>query len=89
MFDPFFTTKPDGRGLGLSTVIGIVRGHGGVLCVQAAVDRGSTFTVLLPVHSPAARVTSPVADLTLGRARPQDPDREPGPPARPRRATRR
>jgi signal transduction histidine kinase len=49
MFEPFFSTKPDGRGLGLSTVIGIVRGHGGVLRVHSELDCGSTFTVLLPV----------------------------------------
>lgn len=53
MFDPFFTTKPDGRGLGLSTVIGIVRRHGGVLKVQSAVNRGSTFSLLLPAYHPA------------------------------------
>ena len=49
MFEPFFSTKPDARGLGLSTVIGIVRGHGGVLLVQSESGRGSTFTVFLPV----------------------------------------
>lgn len=53
MFDPFFTTKPDGRGLGLSTVIGIVRRHGGVLKVHSAVNRGSTFSLLLPAYHPA------------------------------------
>jgi len=84
MFDPFFTTKPDGRGLGLSTVIGIVRGHGGVLGVQTAVDRGSTFTVLLPAHRPTARVA---VDLALGRAHAHDP--APALPARQRRAPRR
>ena len=48
MFEPFFSTKPDCRGLGLSTVLGIVRGHGGVLRVQSEAGCGSTFTVLLP-----------------------------------------
>jgi signal transduction histidine kinase len=53
MFEPFFSTRPDGRGLGLSTVLGIVRRHGGVLRVRTELDRGSSFTVLLPAVDPA------------------------------------
>lgn len=56
IFDPFFTTKDpeNGTGLGLSTVLGIVRGHGGFLEVDTLVDEGSTFTVYLPVSTVAA-----------------------------------
>ncbi|MBW2179528.1 MAG: response regulator [Deltaproteobacteria bacterium] len=51
IFEPFFTTKKErfGVGLGLSTVYGIMKQHGGNVTVESKLNAGSAFTLELPV----------------------------------------
>jgi PAS domain S-box-containing protein len=59
IFDPFFTTKFIGRGLGLSAVQGIVRGHKGAMKIASRTGKGAIFSVLFPAGAAAAPKHTP------------------------------
>jgi signal transduction histidine kinase len=49
IFSPFFTTKQNGNGLGLSQANKIVQAHFGHIEVRSLPNKGSTFTIILPI----------------------------------------
>ncbi|HUR59799.1 MAG TPA: ATP-binding protein, partial [Opitutaceae bacterium] len=70
IFDPFFTTKKHGTGLGLATVLSIVRKHGGQLGLDTQVGVGTAFTVYLPkADAPVEVQARKAASLRFGTGR--------------------
>lgn len=53
IFDPHFTTKKDGNGLGLASVLSIVKSYGGSIALETAPGKGAAFTVILPCEGSA------------------------------------
>lgn len=70
IFDPYYTTKEAGRGLGLASVLGIVRAHRGGLWVESMPDRGVRIRIQWPVggripEEPPALAGGPGAVLVV------------------------
>lgn len=65
IFDPFFSTKFPGRGLGLATLLGLVRGHGAAIAVRSQVGHGTEFWFMFPRSKQPTRQQSPSFTLPL------------------------
>jgi len=61
IYEPFFSTKRSGRGLGLASVLNVVRGHRGAIRVDSTPGAGTVFSVWLKRSDdqPARRAPAP------------------------------
>lgn len=50
IFEPFITTRENGTGLGLAVVDAVIRAHKGSIAVEDAIEKGTLFTILLPIY---------------------------------------
>ncbi len=66
IFEPFFTTKEKGKGtgIGLATLFGVMKKHGGFVDVQTEPGTGTTFTLFFPTMVAGGDVTAAAGETT-------------------------
>jgi len=64
IFQPYFTTKDVGIGLGLAITERIIKEHGGAIHVDSTLEKGTTFTVLLPLQHELHDDISEISDTS-------------------------
>ena len=69
IFDPFFTTKFTGRGLGLASVLGIIRGHNGLMTVESEPGKGTSFNAFFPISERRVATQATAAQSRPGAGR--------------------
>ena len=69
IFDPFFTTKEvgEGTGMGLSTVMGIVTDHSGLVTVNSSPGQGTCFDLCFPLTKEKLEIIAPQKEIDLPR----------------------
>lgn len=65
IFDPFFTTKFTGRGLGMSAILGIMRGHQGGILLHSEISKGTMFRILFPALETSSPITTENNDTAV------------------------
>jgi len=67
IWEPFFTMKPQGQGtgLGLSTVLNIVKAHSGFIRTESEQGKGTRFRIFLPAAESAVKAAAPEKSQTV------------------------